>query len=385
MEVWPRTPGGGGPGWRSGVVQSGRRPTIADVAERAGVSKTSVSFAFNKPDRLGPGTAERIRVVAASLGYRPHPVARMLTERRTGTVGVLTPQALAVMFDNPFFGSFSAGVSAAAEESGLAIQLVSPLRGSLSRAIGRATVDGFVAIGLSADHPEVEEIRRAGLPIVTVDSSWLPHRPAVDSDDEQGAREAAEHLVALGHHSILVLGIEAPIPEAVPSPDSVMSRRLRGYRAGLATGGVRLADGMIVAGSATIGSGRACFARAWGEGLRPTAVLAMSDAIAIGAMRAMRDLELSVPDDISVVGFDDIDMAQYVHPALTTVHQPMRQKGQEAMRLLLAVIDGTDPGDMHITLSTHLTVRESTAPPPSAAVATQRKGVSRDRPSGRSE
>jgi DNA-binding LacI/PurR family transcriptional regulator len=344
------------------------------VAERAGVSKTSVSFAFNKPHRLGPGTAERIRGVAASIGYRPHPVARMLSERRTGTIGVLTPQALAIMFENPFFGAFSAGVSAAAEESGYALQLVSPLRGSLARAIGRATVDGFVAIGLSSDHPEVEEIRRAGLPMVVVDSTWLPDRPAIDVDDEKGSREAAEHLTALGHRRVLVLGIEAPPPDHVPHPDSVMSRRLRGYRAGLAAAGIELADDQIVSGSATIESGRACFVRAWKAGLRPTAVLAMSDAIAIGAMRAMRDLGLEVPTDVSVVGFDDIEIAQYVDPPLTTVHQPVRLKGEEAVRLLLAVIDGQEPTETHATLATKLVVRESTAPPPRSAAAHDGRG-----------
>jgi DNA-binding LacI/PurR family transcriptional regulator len=333
------------------------------VAERAGVSKTSVSFAFNKPHRLAPGTAARIRGVAASIGYRPHPVARMLTEGRTGTIGVLTPQALAVMFENPFFGAFSAGISTAAEEAGYALQLVSPLRGSLARAIGRATVDGIVAIGLSSDHPEVEEIRRAGLPMVTVDSTWLPGLPAIDVDEERGSREAAEHLAALGHSAILVMGIDAPLSEAAPSPHSVMSRRLRGYREGLLAAGVELPAEEVVGGSATIESGRACFERAWHDGHRPTAVLAMSDAIAIGAMRAIRDLGMRIPDDISVVGFDDIDFAQYVDPPLTTVRQPMRRKGEEAVRLLLAVVNGEQPPEIHETLATSLIVRASTAPP----------------------
>ena len=354
------------------MVESGRRPTIADVAERAGVSKTSVSFAFNKPDRLAAGTAERIRGVAASIGYRPHPVARMLTEGRTGTIGVLTPQALSVMFENPFFGAFSAGVSFAAEQFGYAIQLVSPLHGSLARAIDRATVDGFVAIGLSSDHPELEEIRRAGLPMVMVDSTWLPNVPAIDVDDERGSRVAAEHLAALGHRQVLVLGFEAPVSEEAQHPDSVMSRRLRGYREGLASADLDLPMQAVVEGAATIESGRACFERAWQSGLHPTGVLCMSDAIAIGAMRAIRDLGMRVPDDISVVGFDDIDMAQYVDPPLTTVRQPMRRKGEEAVRLLLAVVNGEQPSEIHETLATRLIVRASTAPPPSRASANGR-------------
>ena len=155
------------------------RPRIADVAREAGVSKTAVSFAFNSPDRLSSDTAERIRRVAEELGYSPNPVARMLSQGETLTIGVLTPQALSVIFSNPFFAAFSEGVAVAAEESGYALYFISPLHGSLARAMSRATVDGVVAIGLSDDHPEVEQIRRAGVPIVMVDSTALAG-PRVD-------------------------------------------------------------------------------------------------------------------------------------------------------------------------------------------------------------
>ena len=105
------------------------RPKIADVAREAGVSKTAVSFAFNSPERLSPDTATRIRDVATSLGYRPHPVARMLTQGRTRTLGLLTPQALSVVFANPFFATFSEGVAAVAEEAGYGLLFVSPVHG----------------------------------------------------------------------------------------------------------------------------------------------------------------------------------------------------------------------------------------------------------------
>jgi alanine racemase len=164
------------------------RPRIADVAREAGVSKTAVSFAFNAPDRLAPETASRIREVADALGYRPHPVARMLTQRHTLSLGVLTPQALSVIFSNPFFGAFSEGVALAAEESGYGMTFISPVHGSLARAVSRATVDGVVAIGLSERHPEVEQVRQAGLPMVLVDSTALQDLPSVDVDDEGGAR-----------------------------------------------------------------------------------------------------------------------------------------------------------------------------------------------------
>jgi alanine racemase len=343
-----------------------RRPRIADVAREAGVSKTAVSFAFNSPDRLAPDTAVRIREVAESLGYRPHPVARMLTQRQTLTLGVLTPQALSVIFSNPFFGAFSEGVALAAEDSGYGLHFISPLHGSLARAVGRATVDGVVAIGLSEHHPEIEQIRQAGLPIVLVDSSALPDQPSVQVDDEGGARAAAEHLVALGHREFLVIAVE-PQRESGGRLDaeSVSGRRLRGYRTALAEAGIELSDDRVVVGPATIETGVVAFRQAWEDGLRPTGVLAMADAMAVGVLRAVRELGMSVPADVSVVGFDDIDLAQHTNPPLTTIHQPIRRKGEEAVRLLLTVVERRDISrPEHRRLDTRLIVRGSTGPAP---------------------
>jgi DNA-binding LacI/PurR family transcriptional regulator len=347
------------------VDQVARRPRIADVAREAGVSKTAVSFAFNSPERLSPETATRIREVAATLGYRPHPVARMLTQRQTLTIGVLTPQALAVIFSNPFFGAFSEGVALVAEESGYGLHFISPLHGSLARAIGRATVDGVVAVGLSDGHPEVDQIRSAGVPIVLVDSTALPDHPSVEIDDEGGARAAADHLLALGHRDFLVIGVEPPRPATQVDPEGVMGRRLRGYRLALGAAGIDLQDNRVVVGPASVEGGVAALNRAWEDGLRPTAVLAMSDAMAIGAMRAIRELRLNVPGDISVVGFDDIDLSMHTDPPLTTVHQPIRRKGEEAVRLLLSIIDRRDDSKPeHRRLETRLIVRGSTGHPP---------------------
>ncbi len=341
------------------------RPRIADVAREAGVSKTAVSFAFNSPDRLAPETANRIRAVADQLGYSPHPVARMLTQRQTLTIGVLTPQALSVVFSNPFFGAFTEGVAAVAEESGYALHFISPLHGSLARAMSRAIVDGVVAIGLSDDHPEVEEIRRAGVPIVLVDSTALSDHDSIEVDDVGGARAAAEHVIALGHRDILIIGVEPPLPSRTMEAGGVTGRRLRGYREAFAAVGVEIPDERVVVGPASIDGGIAALNGAWEDGLRPTAVLAMSDAMAIGAMRALRDMRLTIPGDVSVVGFDDIDLAQHVDPPLTTVHQPIRRKGEEAVRLLLTVVQRRDLAKPeHRRLETRLIVRGSTGPAP---------------------
>lgn len=347
-----------------------RRPRIADVAKEAGVSKTAVSFAFNSPERLNAATAAKIRVVADALGYRPHPVVRMLAHKNTMMIGLLTPRVLSVVFATPFYAELCAGVAAVTDAAGYGLLFVSPLHGSLVRAIGRASVDGFVAVGLSEDHPEVGQIRRASLPMVLVDGNALPEHGCVDSNDEVGARTAARHLLSLGHRQFAVVGVEPPnmpdLLEYSPGPtETVASRRLTGYRQGLELGGIKLSDERIVVGPATFDGGVAAFRRIWEDGLRPTAVLVMSDLMAVGVMWAAREAGLRVPQDMSIVGFDDLDVAPHSSPPLTTVHQPIRQKGEEAARQLLRMIARPDlERPEHRTLATRLIIRGSTGPAP---------------------
>jgi DNA-binding LacI/PurR family transcriptional regulator len=343
---------------------------IADVAREAGVSKTAVSFAFNTPERLNPATAARIRLIADGLGYRPSPAKRTPAQNTTMTVGLLTPQALSVALANPFFSTLCGGVAAVTDQAGYGLLLLSPLHGSLVRALARATVDGFVAVGLSEGHLEVEHIRHAGVPMVLVDGDAFPEHGSVDSNDEVGARSAARHLCALGHREFAVIGIEPPsMPDLVEfsagPTEIVVSRRLAGYRQGLEMNGVQIAEERVVVGQATFDGGVAAFRRLWEDGLRPTAVLAMSDVMAIGAIWAAHEVGLRVPEDLSVVGFDDLDVARHSDPPLTTVYQPIRQKGEESARLLLRMIANPDlDRPEHRTLETRLIIRASTAAAP---------------------
>jgi alanine racemase len=352
-----------------------KRARIADVAKEAGVSKTAVSFAFNSPERLNADTAARIREVADSLGYRPHPVARMLAQKNTMTIGLLSPQVLSVAFANPFFPTLIGGVGDVADQAGYGMLFVSPLHGSLVRALGRATIDGFVVMALSEDHPEAEQIRRSGMPMVIIDGYAFPEHGSVDSKDEVGARAAARHLLALGHREFAVVGLEPPcMPDTFeqgPAPtETVVLRRLQGYRQGLEMGGIQLPDERVVVGPVTFDGGVAAFHQIWEDGLRPTAILAMSDVMAIGVISAARELGLEVPRDLSVVGFDDLEIAAYANPPLTTIHQPIAQKGEEAARLLLRMIEKPDERPSHKTLDTRFIIRASTGPAPGRRRAT---------------
>jgi DNA-binding LacI/PurR family transcriptional regulator len=383
-------------------VEKPRRARIADVATEAGVSKTAVSFAFNSPERLSAATVARIREAANGLGYRPRLTAVTAARRGsqpaaagsegaapmtgstgTMTIGLLTPQVLSVVFANPFYAELCAGVAEVTDQAGFGLLFVSPLHGSLVRAIRRTTVDGFVAVGLSEDHPEVEQIRRAGMPMVLVDGGALPEHGSVESNDEVGARSAARHVVGLGHREIVVVGMEPPnmpglLEYSLAPTETVASRRLTGYRQGLELGGVKLGDDHTVVGPASFEGGAAAFRRVWEDGLRPTAILAMSDVMALGVIWAASEVGLRVPEDLSVVGFDDADVAGHSSPPLTTVQQPIRRKGEESARLLLRMISSPDlERPEHKTLETRLIIRASTAgrrPGPSGKLAGMRMG-----------
>ena len=342
-----------------------RRVRIADVARAAGVSKTAVSFAFNQPDELSQATTRHILAVAASLGYRPHPVARMLARRRTMSIGVVTPQALATTFHSPFFATFAAGVAEVAETAGYELHFISPDRGSLSRALDRATADGLLVVGLPGPDEAVERLSASDVPLVLVDSTAIPLAPSVRIDDEHGAHAAAAHLFDLGHRDVLVMAIAPMAPYPPTEERGVGPDRLRGYHAAFEERGLVIAPHRLVEAPTTIAGGATAFLDAWTPGDRPTAVLAMSDAIAIGAMSAARALGLRIPGDLSFVGFDDLEIAGYTVPPLTTVEQPIRAKGETAMRMLLAALEGhpTD-GPEAVLLPTSLIVRASTGPPP---------------------
>lgn len=334
------------------------RVTIADVAVAARVSKTAVSFAFNSPEKLGQATLERVLGVAHDLGYAPHPAARALSMRRSGTIGLLIPQRLSTVFANPFLSELIQGMGELCEEHDLTMLLVPPLDGSLEGAIRQASVDGFISLGLSPDDRALEMLGRIGIPTVLVDSEASPSLPAVNIDDATGAEAAAQHLLDLGHRDLAIILLPPTRAQVGNTPTA--SRRLAGYRVALERAGAP--EPHTVTAGATMAAGARAF-----EGLprgkhRPTGVLAMSDMAAIGLMAAAQAAGLTVPSDLSIVGYDDLAMSAWTNPALTTVRQPIVEKGRLAARLLIQRMKGktvVSPAP----LATSLVVRGSTSHP----------------------
>ncbi|HKC18971.1 MAG TPA: LacI family DNA-binding transcriptional regulator [Candidatus Dormibacteraeota bacterium] len=331
------------------------RVTIADVASAAGVSKTAVSFAFNSPERLGQATLERVLGVAHDMGYTPHPAARALSTRRSGTIGLLIPQRLSTVFGNPFVSELIQGLGEQCDEHDLTLLLVPPLDGSLEHAIRQASVDGFISLGLSPEDNAVRVLHRIGIPNVMVDSEGSQDHPAVNIDDEGGAGAAARHLLELGHRRIAILVLPPVRAQKQPTPSA--ARRLVGYRQAIAAAGAP--EPVIAASGISVAAGARVFESLPKGKDRPTAVLAMSDMAAIGVLSAAESAGLKVPMDLSVVGFDDIPASAWTNPPLTTVRQPIVEKGKLAARILIQRMSGKSVESPR-PLRTTLVVRKST-------------------------
>ena len=364
---------GGASGW-----SGGNRVTLTRIARELGVSAMTVSNAYNHPDRLSEALRERIFETAGKLGYRgPDPVGRSLRRQRTDVVGVLYSNPLSYAFDDPAAVSFLGGLSSVTEEADLGLLLVPAAGGGASkerdpRAAAQAAVDGFVIYSMGDEEALLEVALGRQLPTVVVDQPLKEGVPLVGVDDEAAARTATEHLLHLGHERFAIVSF-ALSPDGrvgIAQPDRqeqaafrVSRMRLRGYRARLEDAGLLWSEVPVYEcpGSTKDLGHRAAEALLYSE-QRPTAILALSDQLALGAIEWMTEQRISVPEDVSVVGFDDIPAAASADPSLTTVHQDHAEKGIMAGRALVSQLREEDSPSTG-SLATHLVVRGSTSPP----------------------
>jgi len=342
----------------------GNRVTLNTIAEAVGVSRTTVSNAYNRPDQLAPELRDRILGTARRLGYSgPDPAARRLRSGRRDAVGLLVTEGLSYTFTDPASVLLLQGIARATEDAGLAL-LVVPARGGVEDAV----VDAFCLYSVPVGHPNVEAVQERGVPLVVVDEPRLPGHAFVGVEDRRGASLAAEHLLALGHRRFALLadptrldGYAGPLtPEREASAMSAtFVERLGGYRDALGRWGVDWASTPrfeLPANTPERGleGGRMALAAQ----PRTTALIAATDQLALGAIEAAREAGLRVPEDLSIVGFDDVPGAAWSQPGLTTVRQPLFHKGELAGRLLAA-----GAGPREVILPVELVVRGSTAPP----------------------
>lgn len=330
----------------------GRRPTINDVAQAAGVSAATVSKAVNGRYGVASHTAERVLQVVEELGYESSLVASSMRSRQTGVIGVLVADF------EPFSAEVLKGVGAALTESRYDLlaysgsRQLSPEgweRRSLSRLSG-TLIDGVIMVT-----PTVVNVS-ADVPIVAID----PHTgradlPTVESDSFGGARSAVDFLIGLGHRRI---GFVAGRPDL----RSALARDA-GYRRALSEAGIAFDPALVAVGNYEQGSAREAARRLLTAPERPSAIFAANDLSAIVVIEVAQELGLEVPRDLSVIGFDDIPEASRFHTPLTTIRQPMGRLGAAAADLVVALMSGETPDPTHIRLPTRLIRRATTAPP----------------------
>jgi DNA-binding LacI/PurR family transcriptional regulator len=337
-------------------VHGGRRATISDIARLAGVSKGAVSYALNGRPGVSEETRDRILAIADDLGWYPNRAARALSAARADACGLLLARPAKTLALEPFFMEFMAGVESelSARSVALTVQLVRSVEDEIAvyrRWWGEHRVDGVLVVDLRVDDPRVEALAGLGLPSVVVggpvEGGVLP---AIWHDEPSAVVDAVRYLAALGHTRIAHVTGVSEFQHTV--------KRAAAFERVLAESGLR---GEIVPTDYTPEQGARATRKLLSSPSRPTAIVFDSDLLAVTGLGVTRQMGFEVPDDVSIVSWDDTLISQVVHPPLTAVTRDIEAYGSAAARHLLAVIEGRAAGDLE-TQRGELTPRGSTGP-----------------------
>jgi LacI family transcriptional regulator len=328
--------------------------TMRQLASLAGLDISTVSRAVRgDTTRVAPATIANVQALAARYGYRPDPMASSLRSGRSRVIGVLVPTLADVGV-----GAMVDAIATAADERGY-LPTVTPTDGVKTRRaeavatyLGRR-VDGVILADAGSRNPVPAGLEESGVPFLMALKPAGAH-PAVVADDELGGRLAAEHLLALGHRDIAVI--------AGPRNTVVSSRRLTGFRKTLARAGVSLAPDRVRHGNLSLAAGRSAMTSILDTGPRPTAVFAVDDHSAVGAVRSLLNHRIAVGHDVAVVGYNDIPIGAELQVPLTTVHNELDDIGRRAVEAIVTGIEG-GPVTSQV-VAPRLIVRESSCPPP---------------------
>ena len=352
--------------------------TLQTIADRVGVSRMTVSNAFSRPDQLSADLRGRILTTAEDLGYAgPDPSARALARGTAGAVGFLMTDSLKEAFSDEVATTFLGAIADELTPTGLALTLLSATEQPDIIPARDVPMDGALVYSCNARSSAVDWLKRRKLPLVFVDQAPSPGFASINIDDRAGARAAAQHLVDLGHQHVDIVIAKASSPVHVvrdplgTTTNHVVKQRLLGWFDALQAAGIQptvAQEGYYPEDGSGLGSGEAAAALLLDRPNSPTAILCFSDVVAYGVVQAAMARGLTVPDDLSVVGFDDNPLAQRMRPALTTVRQDVVAKGHAAASALTAAIERSRSGGAtrvrHVLLPTELVIRDSTAKPP---------------------
>ena len=331
------------------------------------MSVGSASQAFGRPELVSADVRRRVLAAAEELGYPgPDPAARRLRTGRAGAIGIIFAERLGYQFTDPAAPAFLRGVARGIEHEPTGLLLIpdSRQRHEAAQTVREAAVDGFIIYSAPQNDPRVEAALARRLPVVTVDQPRGAATPFVGIDDRAAARRAAEYLRELGHERMGVLSFVTTLDAAAALELDLSAERLAGYEEGL--GGAWEPELVRTCRPNAPEPAREATLDLLRSPEPPTAILAMSDILAVGALQAAAEDGVSVPEQLSVVGFDDSPAARQATPPLTTIAQPHEEKGRLAAQLLTEAIErgGAPRGRSHREiLPTELVVRGSTGPP----------------------
>ncbi len=333
-------------------AKSSTATTIKEVAAKAGVSTATVSRVLSGQARVGDELRNKVVRAADALKYRPNRAARHLRTGFNNSIAVLIPD-----IENPFYTSLVRGIEQALQPAGYSLLLAdyneSPKQERIY--LSQMQADGVAGVLFSASRAPgsaYDELFRSGLPGVAV--SREIDNPRVDQvmvDNEMGAKSAISHLISLGHRRIALIN--------GPQSVNTASGRYRGYVTGLREAGIETSDELIAYGDFRQAGGYHAMRTLLAKLDRPTAVFVASNLMTLGALQAIHEKNLRIPEDVALVGFDDMPWAISLRPPLTTVAQPIRELGQTAAHLLLDRIQNPQRPRKHIVLQTRLIVRSS--------------------------
>lgn len=332
---------------------------IRDFAKLAGVSKTTVSMALNDDQRIPQKTKEKVLKAAKKFNYQPSMVARSLKSKKTKAIGLMLPS-----ITNPFFPQILKGVEDIALKNEYSVVFCNfdekiEKESLYFQMFENRWVDGIIFSGVTGDTQEInyiKEIQEKGIPIVFIDRGLEGRfNDVIMIDNDEATYKGTRYLLDLGHRRIGFINGPAGI--------RIFDKRLQGYKKALQENGIELDKSLIVEDEQSSKTAESAVKQFLTQKRPPTAIFTTSDLVAIAVLRTVQKSSLKVPQDISVMGFDDIPLASLVNPSLTTIAQPIQEMGREALKLLVDGIERKDSPKRKIVLDTKLVVRESTAKP----------------------
>lgn len=328
--------------------------TLEDIARMSGVSRSTVSRVINGDPNVKNQTRKKVQDIIQSINFQPNLAARGLAAGRTGVLGLVIPTGISSIFSDPYFPLLIQGVATACNALGYSVMLwlAEPdyERKTINQILYNGIVDGIIISSMAMDEPLIEKLMESKRPFILIGRSrTIDHIHYVDVDNRAGAHLGVSHILRSGRRRVGI--INGPLNTVVAA------ERYQGYQEALRERGVPLLPELVIEGEFSDMSGYLAMKNLLPH--HPDAVFVSSDAMAFGAMRAIQDSGLRIPEDIAVVGFDDIPTAATSKPPLTTVRQPIQRTGSVAAETLIDLIEHPDPQPRRIVLPTELVIRNS--------------------------